>query len=114
LLLQTNRLVESSKISLDDKLSKYIPDFPDGDYNRSFEKSSFRVFTALYRANWKHFLHFSPKLSKKVKQAKLGLNPERSVLIGLPDFPFSTGFRNRFREKIMPAFTEYVFAHLPV
>src|SRR5918997_1470976 len=26
-----NRLVESGKISLDDKLSKYIPDFPSGD-----------------------------------------------------------------------------------
>jgi CubicO group peptidase (beta-lactamase class C family) len=72
-----NRLIESNKIALADKLSKYIPDFPNGD------KITIEML-ARHRSGIPHrvmppeaesLAYTSAEFIEKVKQAKLAFEP---------------------------------------
>lgn len=77
-----NRLIESGKISLDDKLSKYIPDFPNGD------KITIGILKD-HRSGIPHRVmppeleavpYTSVEFIEKVKQAKLAFEPDSQRL----------------------------------
>lgn len=77
-----NRLIEEKKIALDDKLSKYIPDFPSGD----------KITVLMLRRHRSGILHrvmppeqetipyTSAEFVEKVKQSKLAFEPDTRQL----------------------------------
>jgi CubicO group peptidase (beta-lactamase class C family) len=73
----TNRLVESGKISLDDKLSKYIPDFPNGDKITIGHLKNHRsgIPHRVMPPELEAVSYTSAGFVEKVKQAKLEFEP---------------------------------------
>ena len=72
-----NRLVESNKISLADKLNKYIPDFPNGD-KITIEMLARHRSGILHRVmppEAESLAYTSAEFVEKVKQAKLAFEP---------------------------------------
>jgi CubicO group peptidase (beta-lactamase class C family) len=73
----TNRLVESGKISLDDKLNKYIPDFPNGDKITISHLKNHRsgIPHRVMPPELETVSYTSAGFVEKVKQAKLEFEP---------------------------------------
>jgi CubicO group peptidase (beta-lactamase class C family) len=72
-----NRLVESGKISLNDKLSKYIPDFPNGDKITIGILKNHRsgIPHRIMPSEMETVSYTSAEFVEKVKQAKLAFEP---------------------------------------
>jgi len=72
-----NRLVESGKISLDDRLSKYIPDFPNGDKITIGILKNHRsgIPHRIMPSELETVSYTSAEFIEKVKQAKLAFEP---------------------------------------
>lgn len=72
-----NRLIEEKKIALDDKLSKYIPDFPSGDKITILMLRSHRsgILHRVMPPEQESVPHTSAEFIEKVKQAKLAFEP---------------------------------------
>ena len=71
------RLVEEKRISMDDKLSKYIPDFPDGDKITIEMLSSHRsgIPHRVMPPEQEAMPHSSAEMIERIKQAKLLFEP---------------------------------------
>ena len=109
-----NRLVESGKISLDDKLSKYIPDFPNGD------KITIGILKN-HRSGIPHRVmppeletvsYTSTEFIEKVKQAKLAFEPGAQRLYSSAGFAvLARVLEVASRKSYAQLLQEYVFVH---
>jgi CubicO group peptidase (beta-lactamase class C family) len=87
-----NRLVESGKISLDDKLSKYIPDFPNGDKITIGLLKNHRsgIPHRIMPSEMETISYTSAEFVEKVKQAKLAFEPGSQRLYSSAGFSVLT------------------------